>query len=82
MTSQTGQQIITIYILPNISRSKDNQAMEFGHLIKYSVRNNFFFKNHVEKWVGRLVPDLFLFFKNVLYKIKASAQRFRFNIFW
>ena len=26
MTSQTGQQIIAIHILPNISRSKDNQT--------------------------------------------------------
>ena len=33
MTPQTGQQIITIYILPNISRSKDNQAMKYGQLI-------------------------------------------------
>ena len=32
MTSQTGQQIITIHMLPNISRSKDNQAKKFGQL--------------------------------------------------
>ena len=32
MTSQTGQQLITIDILPNISKSKGNQAMKFGHL--------------------------------------------------
>ena len=37
MTSQTGQQIIMIYLLPSISRSKDNQAMKFGQLIKYNV---------------------------------------------
>ena len=35
MTSQTGQQIITIYILPNISRSKDKKAMKFGQRKKY-----------------------------------------------
>ena len=39
MTSQTGYQIITIYMLPNISRNEDNQGMKFGQLIKYSVRN-------------------------------------------
>ena len=33
MTSQTGQQIMTIHILPNISRSKDNQTMKYGPLI-------------------------------------------------
>ena len=44
MKSQTGQQIITLDILPNISRSKNNQAMKFGQLIKYSVKNIFFQK--------------------------------------
>ena len=48
MTSQTGQQIITIHILlPNISRSKDNHAMKFDQLIKYNM-SIFFFKNHPE----------------------------------
>ena len=31
--SQTGQKIITIHILPNISKSKDNQTMKFVQLI-------------------------------------------------
>ena len=31
MTLQTGQQIITILIKPNITRSKGNQTMEFGN---------------------------------------------------
>ena len=37
--SQAGQQIITSHILPNISRSKGNQAMTFDWLIEYNVRN-------------------------------------------
>ena len=41
MTSQTGQQIIAIHILPNISGSKRNQAMKFGQLIEYNMRNIF-----------------------------------------
>ena len=41
MTSQTRQQIITIDILPNISKSNDNQVMKLGHLVKYSVKNIF-----------------------------------------
>ena len=45
MTSQTGQQIITIHALPNISRSKGNQAMKFGQLIKYSMINIFLRKS-------------------------------------
>ena len=34
MTPQTGQQIITVHILPNISRSKDNETIKFRQLIK------------------------------------------------
>ena len=60
ITSQTGLQTITIRILPNISRSKDNQAMEFDRLIEYN-KKNIFFKNHAENEAGRLVPDLLLF---------------------
>ena len=54
---------ITIHILPNISKSKGNQVVEFGHLI-------FSFKNHTKNAVERLVPNLFLFFKKALYKVK------------
>ena len=32
----------------------------------------FSFKHHAESEAERLVPDLFLFFKKDLYKIKAS----------
>ena len=45
MTSQTGTQTITINILPDISKSKGNQTMKFGQLIKYKVRNNFLQKS-------------------------------------
>ena len=42
MTQQNGQQIITVRILPNISRSNGNQTMKFGQLMKYNMRK----KNH------------------------------------
>ena len=61
MTSQTGQQIIRIHILPNISRSKDNPTMTFGQIKKYSM-SNIFVKKHAKHEVKKLVPDLFLFF--------------------
>ena len=41
MTSQTRQQINTIHILPNISRSKHNQTTKFGQLIEYNMINIF-----------------------------------------
>ena len=39
--------------------------MKFGQLIEYNINilEIFFFKNYVENGTGRLVPDLFLFFK-------------------
>ena len=83
VTSQPDYQTITIPILPNISQSKDNQTVKFGHLIKYNKRNLFFFffKNHVETEAQRLVPDPFPFFKNALYEAKASSLQLSFNIF-
>ena len=41
MTSETGRQIATTHIMPNISRSKDNQTIKLGQLIEYKVRNAF-----------------------------------------
>ena len=62
MTSQPGKKTITIHILPNISRS--NQTMKFVQLIEYNV-GNIFFKKNVENEAGKLVPDIFLFSKNL-----------------
>ena len=36
--SQPAQQTITIHILPKISKSKDNLAMELGQLIECNKR--------------------------------------------
>ena len=71
MTSQTGQEMIRIHKLSNISRSKGNQAMNFGQLIRYNVRNTFL-QNHPENVTGRLFPDVFFFFKKRFNKIKAK----------
>ena len=38
MTSQPGEQLIAVNILPNISRSKVNQTMKFGQLREYNMR--------------------------------------------
>ena len=39
------KQMITIHILPNISRSKGNLTMKFGQLIEYKMRNIFLEKS-------------------------------------
>ena len=44
MMSQTAEEIITIHIVPNISRSKGNQATKLCQLRKYNVINILFDK--------------------------------------
>ena len=48
MTSQPGKQTSTMHILPNISRSKVNQILEFGQLIEYYMRNIFLEKSYTK----------------------------------
>ena len=45
MMSQTMKLVITILILPNISRSKGNQTMKFGQFIECNMRNIFLEKS-------------------------------------
>ena len=49
MMSQTGQIIVSIHILPNISRSKGNHAMKSGQLIELNMRNIFLGKSHAKR---------------------------------
>ena len=58
MTSQPGKQTNAIHMLPNISRSKGNQTMNFGQLIEYSIRNIFFQKSCTERG-GEIIPKRF-----------------------
>ena len=52
-----------------------------GEVIEYNQRNVFFFKNHAQTEVARLVPGLFLFFKKMLYEVTAKDLRLSFGIF-
>ena len=56
--SSTGKLVITIYILPNESRSKGNQALDLCQLIENNIRN-IFLENHMQNVVVQLVPDSF-----------------------
>ena len=58
MMVQTGQQIITIHILPNISRIKGNQAMKFGQLREYNKINTYLEKSFT-KYTGEDSPRPF-----------------------
>ena len=48
MKSKLGYPTIVVHILPNISRSKDNQTMKFGQLIEYNMTKNFLEKSYIE----------------------------------
>ena len=65
MTSNIKKQLIAIHVLPNISRSKGNQAFKFVQLTEYNMRI-FFLKNHAETETGRLVSYFFLFFRRFI----------------
>ena len=45
MTSQPGQQAITIHTLSNVSRNKGNQTMKLGQVIENDKRNVFLQKS-------------------------------------
>ena len=47
-----------MHILPNISRSKNNQTMKFGQLIECNMRNIFPEKSYT-KWGGETSPRPF-----------------------
>ena len=44
-------------------------------------REIFFFKIHAENESGRLVQELFSFFKEALYGVKTSGLQLSFSIF-
>ena len=46
--------------------------MKFGPLTEYNQRH-IFLKNHSENEAERLVPKLFLFYKKVLFEVKAKG---------
>ena len=58
MSSQPGKQTIAIHIFTNISRSKSNQAMKFGQLTEYNMRNIFREKSYT-KCSRETIPRLF-----------------------
>ena len=61
--SQPGKQKIVIHILPNISKSKGNQKMKFGHLIEYNMRIIF---------LGKSSKNVVEYYKTLFYKIKIE----------
>ena len=55
--------------------------MKFGQVITECNMIKFCFENHAENEAGRLVPELFLFYRKALCEVKASGLQLSFNIF-
>ena len=62
----TVWETITIHVLVNITKSKGNQAMKFGQLIKYSLRF-FFLEESDAKCGGEAIPRSFWKSQNTAY---------------
>ena len=58
MASQPGKQVIVIYIMLNISRSKVIQTKKSGQLIEYTMRKIFLEKSY-KKYGGETIPRPF-----------------------
>ena len=81
MKLQTDSQAITINILPNISRGKDNQTMKFGQLIEYNMRT-IFLQTSCRKW-GKNTSSrpLFVYYKNFIWsKSKSSEPKCQYSL--
>ena len=81
MALQFGKQIITTNILPNISKSNNNQTMKFGFL-EYNVKNVFL--QRACRKGSRVISSRSLpfFKKKTLFEVKPSGPHVSFNIFW
>ena len=73
MTLYTRKQIITIYVLPNISISKDSQAMKFFQLTECNIINIFLEKPH-QKLVEKLIWETNPFSKTPKFSIYLCQQ--------
>ena len=71
MMLQTGQHIIVIHILPNISRIKGNQTMEFGQLTEHNMRNIIQEKSYI-KYGGEASPRPF--YKKLKLSVSLDQQ--------
>ena len=58
MMPSTWKQIITIHVLPNISRNKDQQTMKIAHLIECNLSYIFLGKS-CKKCDGETSPKAF-----------------------
>ena len=57
MTSQPGKQTVAIHVMPNMSRSKDNERMKFGQLIEYNMINFFLEKSNTKSGAKTMLRD-------------------------
>ena len=67
------KKIVSKHALPNILRSKDNQAMKFDHLVEYNMRNTFREKSYTKCGIDACPR---LFYKKPTFSIKCCEVCF------
>ena len=77
MTSHTGQQIITIHILPNISRMKATRQLfrknqKFSQVIEYNIRS--FFK--ISHSLREKRPNVEFFLVRIFFVFSSNTGKF------
>ena len=68
-----------MHILPNISKSKGNQTMEFGQLIEYNLRNIFVEKSYTKcaaETIPRPLPKISKLSESLDEKCKVLSSLF------
>ena len=70
----------SVYVLPSISKSKDNQTIKFGQLVEYDLRN-IFLKKSCKKWGKKISSSRLFFFLKKKGFIWASRSHNNFIIF-
>ena len=71
---------VTIYMLPNISRSKSNKAIKFGQLNRIEQQKYFSPKIGWKTSHGDQCQTSICFFEKALYEVKVSDLQLNFNI--
>ena len=81
MTPQTGQQIITMHILCNLSRSKWNQIMKLDQLIEYNLRYIFLEKSYTKCGGELTIIDKMFEINSSFYVKHCSTGKVQFLFF-
>ena len=59
ITTQPSRKTMAVHVLPNVSKSKDNETIKCGQLIEYNMRNTFVKKIIYKMWRRNYIQTFF-----------------------